>query len=242
MTYGKIHSIETFGTVDGPGIRFVIFFQGCPMRCKYCHNPDTWTVEGGTLMTVDEILKSYKKNRVFYKNGGITATGGEPLLQLDFLTQLFQKAKEEGIHTCLDTSGIMFSYERQTEFKKLVQATDYVLLDVKHIRKEEHMELTGQDNQPVFDFLSFLENEQISVRIRHVLVPGITTASKDLIALGKALSCYKNINEFELLPYHTMGTTKYDKLAIPYPLKGIREPSKEEVREARKAILVGFHS
>jgi len=240
MIQGRIHSIETFGTLDGPGIRYVVFFQGCPMRCKYCHNPDTWTMQGGTNMTADEIIAGYKKQEVYYKNGGITATGGEPLLQLDFLIELFQKAKAAGIHTCLDTSGISFSSDKEEAFKKLAKVTDYVLLDVKHARKVEHIELTGQDNKAVFDFLSFLDKQQVPVRIRHVLIPGITLEKNSLIELGKVLSLYKNIKELELLPYHTMGIAKYQELGIPYRLEGVKEPSKEDVSEARNLILEGF--
>ena len=167
---GKIHSLETFGTVDGPGVRFVVFFQGCPMRCQYCHNPDTWKIEDGEEMTADEIIDRFERNRSFYQTGGITATGGEPMLQLDFLTELFTKAKEKGIHTCLDTSGIMFpkkhtgtdqnsereisltgisenmASDRMEKIEQLMSVTDLVMLDIKHINDEEHQKLTGQPN------------------------------------------------------------------------------------------------
>ena len=154
---GRIHSVESFGTVDGPGIRFVVFFQGCPMRCLYCHNPDTWGTEGGTEMTVDELLAAYQRNKGFYRQGGITATGGEPLLQLPFLTELFTAAKEQGIHTCLDTSGIVYQPDRQGEFDALFAATDLVLLDIKHADPQGHRQLTGQDQSPVLAFARALE-------------------------------------------------------------------------------------
>ncbi len=168
---GNIHSTESFGTVDGPGVRFVIFFQGCPMRCLYCHNPDTWNAKGGSRMTADELLELYEHNKTFYRNGGITATGGEPLLQLSFLTELFEKAKERGIHTCLDTSGIVYRKERQEEFEHLFRVTDLVLLDLKHSDPQGHKDLTGQEQAPVLEFAKALENAKIPVIISHVVVP-----------------------------------------------------------------------
>lgn len=239
MKQGAIHSIETFGTVDGPGIRYVVFFQGCPLRCQYCHNPDSWQINVGTKKTADEIIADYKRQEVFYKNGGITATGGEPLLQLDFLIELFQKAKEAGIHTCLDTSGILFT-EKEIGYKELAKVTDYVLLDIKHVNEIAHKQLTGKENQPVFQFLSFLEKEKIPVRIRHVLVPSITMEKEFLMELGRKLALYNNIKEIELLPYHTMGIEKYRALGIPYKLEEIKEPTKEEIKEARRFLLDGF--
>ena len=149
---GHIHSTESFGTVDGPGVRFVIFFQGCPMRCKYCHNPDTWAFSGGSEMTADELLEGYERNKDFYKGGGITATGGEPLMQLPFLTELFEKAKKRGIHTCLDTSGIAYSEKKQKEYEALFAVTDLVLLDIKHSMPEGHVLLTSQSQEPVLAF------------------------------------------------------------------------------------------
>ena len=195
---GKIHSLETFGTVDGPGVRFVVFFQGCPMRCQYCHNPDTWKIEDGEEMTADEIIDRFERNRSFYQTGGITATGGEPMLQLDFLTELFTKAKEKGIHTCLDTSGIMFpkkhtgtdqisereisltgisenmASDKMEKTEQLMSVTDLVMLDIKHINDEEHQKLTGQSNSNILAFAKYLDSIGKPVWIRHVVVPGIT--------------------------------------------------------------------
>lgn len=237
---GYIHSTESFGTVDGPGVRFVVFFQGCPMRCLYCHNPDTWKVGEGKMMTVEEILDAYKKNEVFYKNGGITATGGEPLMQLDFLTELFREAKKQGIHTCLDTSGIMYRKERQQEFEKLFDVLDLVLLDFKHSNEEDHKNLTGLSQKHVLEFAGALEKAGVSMIVRHVVVPGITDQEEHLKNFGKLLAGFKNIRGLEILPYHTMGKVKYEKLGLSYPLEHIENMDAEKAREARNIILRAF--
>lgn len=237
---GRIHSIESFGTVDGPGIRFVVFFQGCPMRCQYCHNPDTWNPALGTEMTVEELLAQYDKNRNFYAKGGITATGGEPLLQLPFLTELFTQAKEKGIHTCLDTSGIVYRESRQEEFERLFSCLDLVLLDVKHSLPEGHKKLTGQSQEPVLAFAEALEKARIPMIVRHVVVPGITDGEEELRTLGHLLGKYRNLKGLEVLPYHTMGVKKYEALGIPYPLTGIESMDKEEARKARQKILAAI--
>lgn len=234
---GRIHSTESFGTVDGPGVRFVVFFQGCPMRCQYCHNPDTWTPLGGTEMTVGEILKEYKKNRAFYRTGGITATGGEPLMQLPFLTELFRQAKAEGIHTCLDTSGIMYRAERDTEFQELFTYVDLVLLDIKHSTEEGHQKLTGQSQKHILEFARALERAKIPMVVRHVVVPGITDAQEHLVRLGKLLGTFRNLKGLEVLPYHTMGVAKYKSLGIPYPLEGVENMDAAKAKEARGTIL-----
>ena len=171
---GRIHSVESFGTVDGPGIRMVIFFQGCPMRCLYCHNPDSWDMRGGIEMTVEELLEQFERNRPFYRNGGITASGGEPLAQITFLSSLFEEAKKREIHTCLDTSGGVYKKERREEFERLFQVTDLVLLDIKHSDAKGHKELTALEQMPVLEFAGALEMAQIPLIIRHVIVPGIT--------------------------------------------------------------------
>lgn len=234
---GKIHSTESFGTVDGPGIRFVIFFQGCPMRCLYCHNPDTWKMDGGTEMTVEELLEQYEHNRTFYRKGGITATGGEPLMQLPFLTELFEKSKQQGIHTCLDTSGIVYREERKEEFQKLFQVTDLVLLDLKHSDPLGHKKLTGQEQKPVLHFAKALEEAKIPMIIRHVVVPGITDQKEELEQTGRLIAPFRNLKGLEVLPYHTMGKAKYQALEIPYPLEGVESMSKEKAKEARETIL-----
>ena len=237
---GFIHSTESFGTVDGPGVRFVIFFQGCPMRCLYCHNPDTWKPGEGTPMSVTELLDEYERNRVFYKNGGITATGGEPLLQLPFLTELFTEAKKRGIHTCLDTSGIVYRRTRQEEFERLFQMLDLVLLDLKHSDEAEHRELTGQSQAHILEFARALETAKIPMIVRHVVVPGITDAPDHLAALGRLIAGFGNVKGLEVLPYHTMGKKKYEELGILYPLNDVADMDAEKAKEARQRILQAF--
>lgn len=232
---GKIHSLETFGTVDGPGVRFVVFFQGCPMRCLYCHNPDTWNVEGGQEMTADEILSRFERNRSYYRSGGITATGGEPMLQIDFLTELFTKAKERKIHTCLDTSGILFPKMREKTVA-LMAVTDLVMLDIKHIREEEHKKLTGHSNAGILEFARHLDSIGKPVWIRHVVVPGITFDRNELTELGKFLKTLHNIEKLEVLPYHSMGKVKYDQLGIDYSLKDTPQLTKAQAKEAEEII------
>ena len=238
---GKIHSLETFGTVDGPGVRFVVFFQGCPMRCQYCHNPDTWNIEDGEEMSAEEIITRFERNRSFYQTGGITATGGEPMLQLDFLTELFTKAKEKGIHTCLDTSGIIFP-ENNPETAKLKQiedlmsVTDLVMLDIKHIKDEEHQKLTGQSNRNILAFARYLDSIGKPVWIRHVVVPGITFDREELTELGKFLKTLHNVEKLEVLPYHSMGKVKYDNLGMDYILKDTPQLTKAEAKEAEEII------
>ena len=170
---GRVHSLESFGTVDGPGVRFVVFLQGCPMRCAYCHNPDTWELNGGIEMDAAEIMNQYERNRGFYREGGITVTGGEPLLQVEFITELFKLAKEKDIHTCIDTSGITYRKNNLEYTKKLdllMEYTDLIMLDIKHIDPVKHKELTEQPNDGILEFASYLEQKQIPTWIRHVVV------------------------------------------------------------------------
>lgn len=237
MLKGRIHSTESFGTVDGPGVRFVIFFQGCPMRCLYCHNPDTWEVKGGTEMTAEELLAQYERNQSFYKSGGLTTTGGEPLMQLPFLTELYQKAKNRGIHTCLDTSGIVYRESRKEEFQELFKVTDLVLLDIKHSIPEEHIKLTGQKQEAVLAFAKALEEAEVPMIIRHVVVPGITDTEEELTTLGHLIGGLRNLKGLEVLPYHTMGKVKYEQMNYDYPLKDVPDMDKAKAREARKVIL-----
>lgn len=237
--YGYVHSIDTFGTVDGPGIRLVVFTQGCPMRCMYCHNPDTWTPKIGNQMSVEEILHEYDKCKEFLKNGGITVTGGEPLLQIDFITDLFKKAKQKNIHTCLDTSGIVFSREecQLKKFDELMKYTDLVMLDIKHIDPEKHKILTKQDNKNILDFAKYISEKNVTLWIRHVVVPGITDDPVYLDKLGVFLADLKTLKALDVLPYHTMGVVKYEKLGIEYPLKDVEPLSKEDAIKARDIIL-----
>lgn len=243
---GRIHSLETFGTVDGPGVRFVVFFQGCPMRCAYCHNPDTWEMQGGQEMEADEILKRFERNRMFYKDGGITATGGEPLMQLPFLTDLFEKAKDANIHTCLDTSGIAFRTKEADEehflqIERLMDVTDLVMLDIKHTNEEAHRKLTGQSQENILKFARYLDEKKKPVWIRHVVVPDITMEEESLAKLGRFLSTLSNVEKLEILPYHAMGKVKYDSLQIPYRLKDTPQLTKKQAKEAEKIVLQNWH-
>ena len=242
MNTGYIHSTESFGTVDGPGIRFVIFMQGCPMRCQYCHNPDTWEIGAGTEITADDLLAQYKKNRSFYKSGGITVTGGEPLLQIDFITELFKKAKAENIHTCIDTSGITFNQTEEylDKLELLLKYTDLVMLDIKHIDNEKHKKLTGHGNENILQFALFLEKHRIPVWIRHIVVEGISDNREDLIRLGEFIGKLSNLKALDVLPYHTMGVHKYKELGIPYPLDGIPPLSLQDAEKAKEHILQGI--
>lgn len=240
---GRIHSSESFGTVDGPGLRYVLFMQGCPMRCLYCHNPDTWKIDGGREMSADEVLGEYKKNEMFYKNGGLTVTGGEPLLQIDFLIELFKKAKKEGIHTCIDTSGITYDDSDEEYISKLddlMLYTDLVMLDLKHIDTEKHKELTGHSNERVLAFARYLERKNIPTWIRHVVVEGYTDDEKDLFALGEFIGSLRNVKALDVLPYHTMGAAKYKEMGIKYRLEGISALSKTAATRAKVKILEGI--
>lgn len=239
---GYIHSTESFGTVDGPGIRFVVFTQGCPMRCLYCHNPDTWELNTGKKMTVDEILKAYDENKSFYKEGGLTVTGGEPLMQIEFVTELFTAAKERGIHTCLDTSGITFSREEKAleKMNRLMSVTNLIMLDIKHIDPTEHIKLTQQKNDRILDFLAYLDEQHKEVWIRHVVVPTITQNDTYLYQLGYFIGQFSNIKALDILPYHTMGINKYKNLKMDYPLKDIPALDKKDAIEARKMVLKGY--
>lgn len=238
---GNIHSIETCGTVDGPGIRFVVFTQGCPMRCKYCHNPDTWDTKLNTKMSVQDIFEKYDGVKEFCK-GGITVTGGEPLLQISFVTELFKTAKKNNIHTALDTSGIVFDKNNTNSFDELMRYTDLVLLDIKHIDDEEHKKLTGLSNKNVLEFANYLSEKSIPVWIRHVVVPNITNKENYLTQLGKFLSGLKNIQALDVLPYHNMAIPKYQNLGIEYPLEDIPPLTKEDAIKARDIILNAMRS
>ncbi|MBO5312515.1 MAG: pyruvate formate lyase-activating protein [Clostridia bacterium] len=233
---GFIHSIESFGTVDGPGVRFVVFFQGCPMRCLYCHNPDTWVARGGTEHEPEEVLNRMLRNLPFYETGGITASGGEPLMQMDFLIELFALAKERGIHTALDTSGITFDKDNTKKFDLLMDLCDLVMLDIKHSDDGEHQRLTSHSNRRVFDFLDYLKGKGKAVWIRHVIVPDITYNHQQLYRLGELLRGYDNIEKIEVLPYHNLGQVKYDRLGIDYPLSHTKPLTRDDARIALDII------
>ncbi|ENZ9534903.1 TPA: pyruvate formate lyase-activating protein [Clostridioides difficile] len=234
MIKGKIHSIETFGTVDGAGIRYILFFQGCPLRCKYCHNRDTWDIKSGKEYTVDEIITDALKYTSFMKfsGGGITASGGESTLQPEFLSELFKKAKENDIHTCLDTSGFV---DIET-IDPVLDNTDLVLLDLKHMVEEKSIDLTGVGMDKALKLARHLESRNIPVWIRHVLVPGITDDIDNLEKLGQFVATLKNVERFELLPYHSMGIHKWESLGIDYELKDVPDATKEDVQKASEII------
>ena len=236
---GRVHSVETFGSVDGPGIRFLIFLKGCSMRCRYCHNPDTWDPETDDLRTADELLTQAMRYRSYWgREGGITVSGGEALLQIDFLTELFRKAKAKGIHTCLDTSGQPFTRREPffSKFAELMKYTDLLLFDLKQIDDAKHRELTGRTNRNILDCARYLSDIGKPIWVRHVLVPGVTDNDDDLHALRAFIDTLQNVKRVEILPYHAMGTYKWEQLGIPYTLKDVSAPSEERVRNAEHIL------
>lgn len=236
---GRIHSIESFGSADGPGVRYIVFLQGCRMRCKYCHNPDTWSLQAGELQTPEEVLKKALRYKSYWgKTGGITVSGGEALLQIDFLIELFKLAKEKGVHTTLDTSGNPFTRDKEffDKFNELLKYTDLFLLDIKHIDTQAHKELTGQTNENILDLAQYLSEQKKPVWIRHVLVPGITDSEEYLTRLHDFIETLDNVERVEVLPYHTLGVFKWEELGIPYSLKDVSTPSKESVDKANEIL------
>jgi len=248
---GYVHSIETFGSVDGPGIRFVIFLRGCRMRCRYCHNVDTWeTGESwaqrvGTaqaaedIRTAEELLDQAERFRPYWgEDGGITVSGGEPLLQIDFLTALFEEAKVRGIHTCLDSALQPFTREEPffSEFERLMESTDLVLADIKHIDPEKHRDLTGRENENILDGIRYLSEIGKPVWIRHVLVPGFTDDEAALKRTRAFIDTLTNVEKVEVLPYHAMGVYKWEQLGIPYTLSDVEPPAQESVSRAREIL------
>ncbi|MFT4221606.1 pyruvate formate-lyase-activating protein [Dysgonomonas sp.] len=225
---GYIHSFETFGTKDGPGIRFVLFTQGCPLRCLYCHNPDTWkTNESKYTLTPEEVFLEIDKVRIFTK-GGITVSGGEPLLQAEFILELFRICKGNGIHTAIDTSGIYLN----DKVKKVLDYTDLVLLDIKHTNPIKYKELTSAPLEPTFKFMEYLASIDKPVWLRYVLVPGYTDDENDLIEWAKYASQFKNIERVDILPFHQMAINKWEQLGIDYKLSKIQPPTQELIEKA----------
>ena len=235
----RVHSVESFGSVDGPGIRFVIFLKGCAMRCQYCHNPDTWDRAGGNLRSVDDVLSQALRYRSYWgEKGGITVSGGEALLQIQPLTELFHKAKDLGINTCLDTSAQPFSRKdgRFSAFEALMKYTDLVLLDIKHIDNDAHKRLTGSENENILDCARYLSDIHQPVWIRHVLVPGINDDDESLHRLRSFIDTLSNVERVEVLPYHALGVYKWEQLGIPYKLTDVKPPTEESVLHARKIL------
>ncbi|ANS74962.1 pyruvate formate lyase-activating protein [Paenibacillus yonginensis] len=239
MIKGHIHSLETFGTVDGPGIRFVLFMQGCLLKCQYCHNPDTWNLEGGKDMTLEEVLAEIEPYISYYRTsgGGLTVSGGEATLQAHFVADLFRAVKERwNLHTTLDTNG----YNEGDKIKGLLDVTDLVLLDLKHIDNEKHIKLTGKPNDKMLAMAKWLSDHNRPMWIRHVLVPGINTDEEDLLELGRFIGGLNAVEKFEILPYHQMGIYKWEALKWAYPLEGVPSPTPEEVTRAYQLVEQGM--
>ena len=238
---GRVHSIESFGLVDGPGVRSIAFMQGCNLRCRYCHNPDTWVKTGGTEWEAESLFrKLYRFKPYWKKNGGITVSGGEALLQMEFVTDLFSIAKEHQVHTALDTSGGPFRTDPDylESFQKLMDVTDLFILDMKEMDPERHKALTGQDNRNILAFARYLSAHKKPMWIRHVLVPGLTDSRESLEALYDFIRELKSVERVEILPYHTMGVHKWEALGIPYSLKNVLPPTEEEVRRAEEILRI----
>lgn len=231
----NVHSIETFGTVDGPGIRFVLFLQGCALKCKYCHNKDSCTIGTGKNMTLEEIYKQVTRYKEYLinSNGGVTVSGGEPLLQVEFVTEFFKLLKENGYHTALDTSG---AFKISDKIKEVLNYTDLVLLDIKHIDNEKCIDLTGVPNTNTLDFAKYLSDNNIKIWIRQVLVPGITDDENDLLKLKDFISTLNTVDNVEILPYHTMGKYKWEELGFKYELEGVPPATSDDVLRARKIL------
>ena len=239
---GFIHSTESFGSVDGPGVRFVIFVAGCPMRCQFCHNPDTWNMQVGEQKSADELLAQALRYKSYWKDGGgITVSGGEPLLQMDFMIELFQKAKEKGINTTIDTSGAPFTRKEPFfgKFNELMKYTDLLLVDIKHIDDEQHKLLTGQTNKNILDMARYLSEIGKPVWIRHVLVPERSDKDEYLKELYEFIKTLGNVEKVEVLPYHTFGEYKWKELGYDYPLAGIEPPTKERIKNANEILHTG---
>lgn len=232
--YAKVHSVESFGTVDGPGIRFVLFLQGCHLQCKYCHNRDTWDMKGGNYKSLDEIFNKIMNYKNYIcPNGGVTITGGEPLLQAKFVFELFTKLKKQNIHTCIDTSGMVALTE---DIKKVLSVTDLVLLDIKHIDSKKCKELVGFSNKLELDFAKYLSDNDIPIWIRQVLIPGYTDDEQDLLKLKDFIASLKTVQKVELLPYHDMGKFKWKKLGIKYDLEGVRPANLQDINKAKEIL------
>ena len=236
---GNIHSIETLGSVDGPGIRFIVFLKGCDLRCMYCHNADTWEKGSDDQRSADEILKQALRYKTYWgEDGGITVSGGEPLLQMEFLTDLFRKAKMKGVSTCIDTAGQPFTKEEPwfSQFEELMKYTDLLLMDIKHYDREKHIRLTGRPNDNIKEMFRYLSDIHKPVWIRYVLVPGLTDDPEDLRKTADFISTLNNVRKVEVLPYHSMGAYKWEKLGYPYHLKDVKSPSPEEAQNAQDLL------
>ena len=241
LTEGRIHSIETFGSVDGPGVRFIIFLKGCNLRCKYCHNADTWNPESKDIRTPPALLDQAERYRSYWgEEGGITVSGGEPLLQLPFLIELFKEAKERGIDTCIDTAAEPFTFEEPffSQFETLMKYTDRLLVDIKHIDENEHIKLTGKTNKNILECFRYLSDIGKPIWIRHVLVPGITDNDEYLKKTREFIDTLSNVERVDVLPYHSLGQFKWEELGIEYGLKDVEAPTPDRIENAKKILQV----
>lgn len=240
--YGYIHSTESFGSVDGPGVRFIIFVTGCPLRCQFCHNPDTWKMTDGEKTEVDALVKKALRCKPYWRNGGgITVSGGEPLMQIDFLIELFKQFKKDGVHTTIDTCGAPFTREEPffSKFEELMKYTDLLLVDIKHIDNEKHIELTGRPNENILDMMRYLSDIKKPIWIRHVLVPGMSDKDEYLIKTREFIDTLDNVERVEVLPYHTLGVSKWEQLGYEYKLKDVEPPTEERIINANKLLKTG---
>lgn len=238
---GRIHSIESFGLVDGPGVRCVVFLKGCRMRCRYCHNPDTWQMSGGTLQSAEQIYHRVLRFKPYWgEGGGVTVSGGEPLLQIEFVTELFQKLKKDGIHTCIDTAGQPFTDDPDwmAKFEQLMAVTDLVILDLKEIDPEKHQALTKQPNANILAMVRWLSDHGKHMWIRHVLVPGLTDDEEGLRKTHEFIESLNNVDLVEILPYHTLGLAKWENLGVPYTLTGVEPPTRDQIKKAEEILEV----
>ncbi|WP_297435672.1 pyruvate formate-lyase-activating protein [uncultured Clostridium sp.] len=234
MTKGRIHSIESMGLVDGPGIRFVAFMQGCAIRCAYCHNPDTWAMNGGDEYTPQELVNKIRRYKTYFQSsgGGVTFSGGDPLLQPDFLIETLKLCKQEGIHTTLDTAGVGLG-----QYDEILKYTDLVMFDVKHIDKEGYKELVGKDIDKSLEFLKACQDNNTKLWIRHVVVPGITDSKEHLVKVKEFTDTLKNVEKIELLPYHVLGANKYETMGVKYKLEGLEPMDRDLLSDMKKEIF-----
>lgn len=234
MVKGNIHSIETMGLVDGPGIRVVVFFQGCALRCKFCHNPDTWACSGGEEYTPEELVKKIERFKTYFASsgGGVTFSGGEPLRQPEFLLEVLKLCKNKGIHTCIDTSGYGFG-----DYDEILRYTDLVLFDIKHYTREGYKNITLMEIDESLKFLDAMKRNNTKMWIRHVVVPGLTDEETHLRSLKEFIDTIPNVEKVELLPYHMLGVNKYEILGIKYPLDGVKAMDKELTKKYQKEIF-----
>lgn len=234
MIKGNIHSIETMGLVDGPGIRVVVFFQGCALRCTFCHNPDTWATSGGESVTPVELVDKIERYKTYFKNsgGGVTFSGGEPLLQPDFLIEVLKLCRERGIHTTIDTAGVGVG-----RYEEILKYVDLILFDVKHYNPKEYSEITGREVKESLKFLEIAQKMNVKMWIRHVVMPGVTDTVEDMQNLADLIKELKNIEKIELLPYHLLGTNKYEILNMKYKLEGMPAMDKAKAKELEKILI-----